>query len=56
MLTLEQVREKLWHRNLSRVSEETGISVSYLSLIRSGERANPAYSVVLKISEYLERT
>ena len=56
MLTLEVIREKLRHRNLSRVSEETGISVSYLSLIRSGERDNPAYTVVKTISDYLERT
>lgn len=56
MLTIEEIQARLKHRNLSRVSEDTGISVSYLSMIKRGERTNPAYDVVKKISDYLERT
>lgn len=53
MLTLEQIIERLKDRNLSRVSEATEISVSYLSLIRSGKRDDPGYSTVKKLSDYL---
>ena len=53
MLTLEQIIDRLKDRNLTRVSEATEISVSYLSLIRSGKRDDPGYSTVKKLSDYL---
>lgn len=54
MLTLDQIIEALQDRNLTRVSERTGISASYLSLLRSGKRTEPGYSTVKTLSDYLE--
>jgi DNA-binding phage protein len=52
MLTLDQVRERLQDRKITVVAEATGLHLQTLYDIRHG-RANPVYSTVKKLSDYL---
>jgi predicted transcriptional regulator len=54
MLTLEQIRDSLDDKNLAEVGRKTGVTRAYLAAIRGGLRVNPSYSVVKKLSDYLE--
>lgn len=54
MLTLIEIREKLKDRNLSYVAEELGRSRQQLWQVASGKNANPTYSFVKQLSDYLE--
>lgn len=54
MLTLEQIKEKLQDRNLSKVGREVKITPSYIAAIAKGTKKNPGYEIVKKLSDYLE--
>lgn len=54
MLTLEEIRERLSDRNLREISRTTGVGYGNLYGIAKGLRVNPTYSVVKKLSDYLE--
>lgn len=55
MLTLEQIREQLKDRRLQVVADATGVHYNTLLDIRDNENANPRYSTLIQISNYLER-
>ncbi len=55
MLKLEEIIERLKDRNLSVVARSVGVTPAYLSAICRGINKNPTYSVVLSLSEYLEK-
>jgi transcriptional regulator with XRE-family HTH domain len=54
MLTIEEIREKLQDRNLTKVAASIGITRVYLSAIANGKQLNPSYDIVKKLSDYLE--
>lgn len=54
MLTLEEIREKLKDRNLAYVAEILGRSRQQVWQVASGKNANPTYSFVKQLSDYLE--
>lgn len=54
MLTLEQIQEALSDRNLTRVSENTGLSVNTLSRFARGLVPDPKHSTMQTLSDYLE--
>lgn len=53
MLSIEQIQEKLKDRNLIKVAEKIGIHFNTLYAIAKG-KANPKYSTLVKINDYLE--
>lgn len=53
MLTLEEIKHALRDRRLDVVSESTGIHRATISRIRNDENANPTYSVMKTLSDYL---
>ena len=54
MKTLQEIRELLAGKNLAKVGREVGLSRAYIQMIATGKRLNPSYSVVKRISDYLE--
>lgn len=52
MLTLNQIKNKLFDRNLRKVSKLSGVSYATLMQIKNGE-ANPTYKTLHTLSEYL---
>ncbi len=54
MLTLEEVQNKLKDRRLKIVANETGLSYDTVRRIAYGHFKDPSYSVIKKISDYLE--
>ena len=54
MLTIEEILNKLKDRNLSKVADLAGISQATLYKITSGRSIEVSYSVVKKLSDYLE--
>lgn len=52
MLTLEEIVKKLEDRNLSEVGRRAGVTSSYLSAILRGDRVNPTYTMLKKLSDY----
>ena len=55
MLTIEQIRESLQDRNLTKVSDATGVSKATIYRICSGAE-NPSYDAVKKLSDYIEKS
>lgn len=53
MLTLEEIKHALRDRRLDIVSKQTGIHRATISRIRNGENANPTYTVIKTLSDYL---
>jgi predicted transcriptional regulator len=56
MKTLADIRQELQGRNLAEVGRGVGLTRAYLWKIRAGEKVNPSYEVVKRLSDYLERT
>lgn len=55
MLTLEQIKEKLQDRNLTKVAKAVDLTRPFLSGIRSGKVPNPSYDTIKRLSDYLEK-
>ena len=55
MKDLEEIREALKGKNLSKVGRSVGVTRAYMSLIRMGRAKNPSYSVLKRLSDELER-
>lgn len=53
MLTLEEIKDALRDRRLDIVSEKTGIHRATISRIRNDDNANPTYTVMKTLSDYL---
>ena len=54
MLTLEQIRAALQDRMASKVARATGLHYNTIRDIRSNPRANPSYTSLKALSDYLE--
>ena len=54
MLTLEQIRTALQDRMASKVARATGLHYNTIRDIRSNPRANPSYTSLKALSDYLE--
>lgn len=54
MLTLEQIVRKLADRNLSKVSEATGLNHAGLCRLVKNPSERVEYKTVKKLSDYLE--
>lgn len=54
-MKLEEVVEKMQHRNISHIQRYTGISMVALHLIKTGKTKNPHVKTVEKIIDYLEK-
>ena len=54
MLTIEQIREGLEDRNLSKVAKATGYTRAYLAAIRAGRSTNPSLKFMKALTAYLE--
>ena len=55
MKDLEEIREALKGKNLSKVGRSVGVTRAYMSLLRKGRAKNPSYSVLKRLSDALER-
>lgn len=53
MLSIDKIKTMLKDRKISVVSKSIGVSKQALYKILSGE-TNPAYSTLVKLSDYLE--
>lgn len=56
MLTIEEIRQRLSDRRLSKVAKETGLSTQTLWRIRQSEKVNITYDTATKLSQYFERS
>ena len=54
MLNLEDIKKELSDKNLSEVGRRVGLTGAYLSAIVRGDKINPSYETVKKLSDYLE--
>ena len=54
MLTLEQIRAALQDRMPSKVAKATGLHYNTIRDVRSNAGANPAYTTLKALSDYLE--
>lgn len=54
-MKLEEIVEKMQHRNISAIQRYTGISMYTLHLIKTGVTKNPHIKTVEKIVDYLEK-
>ena len=54
-MTLEEISEKLSDRNLTIISERTGIHYNTLRNIKNGENKNPGYLMVVNLSNYFTK-
>ena len=54
MLKIEEIVKRLKDRNLRTVSARAGVSYTSLWQIANGLQKEPKYSVVEKLSDYLE--
>ncbi|MFT6836311.1 MAG: transcriptional regulator with XRE-family HTH domain [Francisellaceae bacterium] len=53
MMDLKQIRESIL--NINDIHEDTGISISYLYKLRSGEKKNPTYEKMQTLSDYFSK-
>lgn len=53
MLTLDQIKERLKHANLLKVSESAGIHSNTIYKLMKGGKS-PSYDTVKKLSDYFE--
>ena len=54
MLDLDQIKERLKTVNKTQMARDIKVTSAYLQFIQSGERSNPSYGMLKKISDYLE--
>jgi hypothetical protein len=54
MLALQQIREALQDRTISKVSRATGLHPNTVRKVRNNPHANPTHRVLLALSSYLE--
>jgi transcriptional regulator with XRE-family HTH domain len=54
MLTLEEIRQRLFDRRLNVVAEATGLHYNTVRNIAIGHNTNPTYGVLKALSDYLE--
>jgi predicted transcriptional regulator len=54
MLTLDEIKRRLADRNLSEVARQSGVYYITLTNIMSGATADPKYSTLKALSDYLE--
>ena len=52
---LEEIRERLHDRKLTIVAQQTGLHYNTIYRIANGTSKDPAYSVVKRLSEYLDQ-
>ncbi len=55
MLNLEQIKKKLYDRNLKEISRQTGINYGTVFNVATGKKKNPEYRTLKKLSDYLEQ-
>ena len=55
VMKLEEIVEKMQHRNISAIQRYTGLSMLTLHLIKTGKTKNPHVKTVEKIIDYLEK-
>lgn len=53
-MSLKQVRDALKGKNYSAIARKVGVSQAYISYIANGQKTNPTYSVMEKLSEVLK--
>jgi predicted transcriptional regulator len=54
MLTLEQIRQALQDRRPGMVAEATGLHINTILSVRDDDKADPKYSTMKALSDYLE--
>jgi hypothetical protein len=54
MLTLEQIRQALQDRRPGMVAEATGLHINTVLSVRDDPKADPKYSTLRALSDYLE--
>ena len=54
MLTLEQIRQALQDRRPGMVAEATGLHINTVLSVRDDPEADPKYSTLRALSDYLE--
>lgn len=55
MLTIQQVRERLQDRKLSKIAATTGLHVNTIANVRDGDdKSEHLASVIEKLADYLE--
>ena len=52
MLTLDEIRKKLFDRRLSVIAKSIGVRHGTLIDLREGRTANPSYETVRRLAEY----
>lgn len=55
MMTLEQIQAALRDRRPGKVAEATGLHYNTIREVRDNPAANPTYSVLRALSEYLSQ-
>ena len=55
MLTIEQIRAGLQDRMPSKVARATGLHYNTIRDIRNNPKANPSYTSLKALSDYLEQ-
>lgn len=55
MLDIEEIREKMKDRNITKVAAKIGVSRPHLSTILNDKNTNPTYNIMKKLSEYLQQ-
>lgn len=51
-MTLEEIKARLSDRNLTTISERTGLSYPTVCAIASGRQKNPSYRTIKKLTDY----
>lgn len=54
MLTIEEIRKRLYDRQLVKVAKATGLSVQTLWRIRQDPKINVRYDTLAKLNRYFE--
>lgn len=55
MLSKEEIVRRMQDRKLKIISEETGIHVNTLSLIKNGKTTDMMANTLIRLSEYFEQ-
>lgn len=55
MLTIEEIRERLEDRQLSKVAKATGLSTQTLWRIRQSKDVSVRFDTAYKLAQYFER-
>lgn len=54
MLNLEEIKARLATRDLARVAKETGMSRATVKIVADDHTANPTYTTLKALSDWLE--